>query len=808
MGNLLRDIRYGVRLLARNPGFTAVAVLTLALGIGANTAIFSFVHGTLIEPLPYHDPEQLVMVWSKPRPDSRNSAAAGDFLDWKAQSTVFQGLHAWTGRSVSLAMGNDRPEQLQAAPVTPGWIGNFGLHLLLGRDFLPEEGEIGKDDKVILSYSLWQERFGGDPAILGREVRLDGKPHTVVGVLRRGAADRVQHRLYLPLAFTPEQVNHDFHWLTVMGRLKPGVTLEQANAEMGVIASRIAEAFPASKKGWGISVEPLQNNFLPRNTILGLWFLLAGVSFVLLIACANVANLLLARGAVRQREVAVRASLGASPRQIAGQFVVESVVLASLGGILGTALAAALMRAILALMPAFTLPSEVDPRLSVPVLLFTLAAALVSGVLFGCAPAWQATRLDLNETLKEGGRSAVGRRSRVQRVLVVAEFALALTLLAGGGLAVHSLMNLSRVDLGFPTERLLTFFLPVPPARLEGPERVLLFYGQLRDRIATLPGVRSVAVSTGAPLQGGFGMAFNVVGRPAAQGSARDAAAFVMATPEYFPTFGFQILRGRGLTEQDVAGSRRVALVNETFVKRHLASVDPLAQRLAVDELTPGQARVGRPIEWQIVGVFRDVRNGGPRNEPRPEIDVPFAQSPWPSARVTVRSTGDPNALRNGIGAVIQSMDPDLPMAGVRTMEEVVHESLSNDRFNALLFSAFAILALVLAAIGIYGVMSFVVAQRSHEIGLRMALGAGRSQVVGLVMREGMTTALLGTAFGFVGAYFVGRTMQGMFFGVSPLDFGRFGAIALTLAATGLLACYVPARRAATVDPMIALREE
>ncbi len=808
MSNIFRDIHFGLRLLARNPGFTAVAVLTLGLGIGANTAIFSVVYGTLIEPLPYHDPEQLVMVWAKPRPDGRNSAAAGDFVEWRKQSTVFQGLHAWTSRGVSLAIGNDRPEQISAAPITPGWITNFGLLLQMGRDFLPEEGEVGKDDRVILSHKLWQERFDGDPRIVGRQLRIDGRPHTVVGVLRAGPADRIQHRLWLPLAFRPEQINHDFHWLTVMGRLKPGVTLAQANAEMNQIMGRIAEAHPASKKGWSVSVEPLQNNFLPRNTILGLWFLLVGVCFVLLIACANVANLLLARGAVRQRELAVRSSLGASPRAIATQLLAESVVLAGLGGVLGIALAVGFMRLFLAVMPAFTLPSEVDIRLSIPVLAFSVAAVLLSGVLFGCAPAWQAARLNLNDTLKEGGRAQRAGRHRMQRARGGGEFALALTLLAGGGLAVHSLMNLSRTELGFPTERLLTFFLPIPPTRLEGAERIRLFHEQLHGRIEALPGVQSASIATGGPLQGGFGMAFNVVGRPPAQGSQRDASRFLMVTPDYFRTYGLQVTRGRGFDATDSASSPRVAVINEAFVKRYFPNEDPLAQRLAVDELNPGLARLGAPVEWQVVGVVRDVRAGGPRNVARPEIHVPFAQSPWPSVSVAVRTTSDPNALRNSIGDVIQKMDPDVPMAGVQTMEQRIHESMTNDRFNALLFSSFAGVALVLAAIGIYGVMSFVVAQRSHEVGLRMALGADRAQVVRLVMREGMKTALAGTLLGLAGAWGVGRAMQGMFFGVSPLDLGRFLAIAAILVATALLACYVPARRASSVDPVVALREQ
>jgi putative ABC transport system permease protein len=807
MTNLLRDVRFGLRLLAKRPGFTAVAVVTLALGIGANTAIFSVVYGTLLEPLPYRDPEQLVMLWSKPQPDSRNGVSAGCFMDWRSQSTVFQGLHAWTGRGVSLATGTDRPEQIQAALVTPAWIHNFGLTLQMGRDFVPEEGVPGQDDKVILSHSLWQERFDGDKAILGRSIRLDGKPHSVVGVIAPGPADRVQHRMYLPLAFTPEQINHTFHWLSVMGRLKPDVTLAQANAEMDKIAKGIAAAFPDAKKGWGVSVEPLQNNFLSRNTIDGLKFLLAGVSFVLLIACANVAHLLLAKGATRQREVAVRSSLGAAPRHIATQFLAESVVLAALGGILGTALAVALMRLIVTMMPAFTLPSEVDVRLSLPVLGFTLVTALLSGILFGCAPAFQALRQNVNDTLKEGGRGLSSSRNRVQRVLVATEFALALTLLSGGGLAIHSLMNLSRVDLGFPSERMLTFGLNPPQQRLPDAERILAFYDRVQERIQALPGVQSVSYATGGPLAGGFGMAFNITGEPRVEGSGRQGTGFVMASPDYFKTYGLKIVKGRAFDATDGAGSPKVAVVNESFVARFLKGKDPLKVSVSVDALIPGQARIGQPIDWQIVGVVKDARNRGIRNEARPEVDVPFAQSPWPGVRIALRATGDPNSLRNSIGKIVQELDPDLPMSGVRTMEQMIHESMSNDRFNVMMFGAFAAIALVLAAIGIYGVMSFVVAQRSHEVGLRMALGADRKQVVRLVMQDGMKTALLGTALGFAGAYFVGRAMKGMWFGVSDFDLVRFAAIALTLIATALLACYVPARKAATVDPLVALRE-
>jgi putative ABC transport system permease protein len=807
MTNLLRDVRFGLRLLAKRPGFAAVAVLTLALGIGANTAIFSVVYGTLLEPLPYHDPEQLVMIWSKPEPNSRNGVAAGDFLEWRAQSTVFQALHAWTGRSYAMAVGKDRPEQVDAAPVTPGWIQNFGLTLQMGRDFVAEEGEPGRDDKVILSHSLWQERLGGDKDILGKQVRLDGRPHTVVGIVAPGPADRVQHRLYTPLAFKPEQINHTFHWLSVMARLKPGVTLEQANAEMATIAKRIADEFPDAKRGWGISVEPLQNNFLSQNTINGLKFLLAGVSFVLLIACANVANLLLAKGATRQREVAVRSSLGASPRHIVTQFLAESVVLAAIGAIVGTGLAVLLMKLIVATMPTYTLPSEVDVRLSVPVLLFTVATAMLSGILFGCAPVVQALRQNVNDTLKEGGRSAVAGRTSLQRALIVAEFALALTLLAGGGLAIQSLMNLSRVNAGFPTERLLTFALSVPPERLPSPEKILLFYDRLQEKVGALPGMKAMTVGTGGPFFGGFGMAFDLAGEPRAQGSSRRTTAFLMVTPDYHKTYGVPVVKGRAFDERDGAGSPKVAVVNESFVNRYLKGKDPLAETVLVDKLIPGQLTVGEAVAWRIVGVIKDVRNRGLRNEVRPEIDVPFAQSPWPGARVTIRTANDPNVLRNSIARIVQEMDPDLAMADVRTMEEQIYDSMSNDRFNAMMFATFAAVALALAAIGIYGVMSFVVAQRGHEIGLRMALGADRTRVVGLVMKDGMKTALVGTVLGFVGAYYVGRAMQGLWFGVGALDVGRFAIIAVTLIATALLACYVPARRASTVDPMVALRE-
>jgi predicted permease len=794
-------------LLRRNPGFTTIAVLALAVGVAANTAIFSVVYATLLAPLPYPEPDRLVMVWSKIQ-GFRNSTATADFLDWKSESAVFDGLNAWTGRTVNIATG-ERPEQVQGSAMTPGWVTTIGFTMLLGRDFRPEEGTPGKDQVVILTHQLWRDRFGADREIVGRTIRLDGKPYTVVGVIAPGPADRVQNKLYVPLAFRPEQINHDFHYLLVLGRLKRGVTMAQANADMDVVTRHIAAANPVSNKGWSASVEPLQNNFLSKETIRGLWLLLGAVAFVLLIACANVANLLLARGTARQREIAVRASIGAAPGHVFRQLLTESLVLASIGGAIGVAFAWALLQIIIAMMPPYTLPSEADVRLNVPVMLFTLGISILCGVLFGCAPAWQAMRANTNETLKEGGRSVGAGRHWMRRALVVTEFALALTLLTGGGLAIHSLIKLANVDLGFRTDHLLTFSLPVPQGRLNGVDEVNVFYHQLLEKIGAVPGITAASASTGMPVYGtGFGMPFYLVGKPVDDPSKRPGAGFNMVTPDYYRTFGIRIALGRGFSDQDREGSPRVAIVNDAFVKKYLPGVDPLSQRLMIEQLIPGVTKLGPAVEWQIVGVYNSVRNGGPKDDGFPEIDVPFWQSPWPGSSIAVRTAGDPVSVHQSLAAVIRSVDPDLPMADVKTMDQVVRESLAGDRFSTTLFGSFAGVALLLAAVGIYGVMSFVVAQRTHEIGLRMALGAGRGRVLWQILQEGIGTALVGILIGSIGAYWVGRAMQGMVYGVGTIDPVAFGVVAVTLLTSSLVACLVPARRAASVDPMTALRQE
>ncbi|HEX5423048.1 MAG TPA: ABC transporter permease [Candidatus Acidoferrales bacterium] len=807
MGNLLRDLRFGFRVLLKNPGFASVAVFALAIGIAANTAIFSVVYATLLAPLPYPHPEQLVMVWSKVQ-GNRNVTAAGNFLEWQRESTVFQALGAWSGASINLSTSN-RPEQVQAQAATPGFQTMMGQRFLLGRDFLPEEGQVGKDHEAILCNKLWKSHFGSDPNIIGRQVQMNGEPYTIVGVLAPGPADRLQNVIDVPLAFKPDQINHDFHWLLVMGRLKPGVTLAQANADMDRVTRHLAKVYPRSDKGWGASVEPLKNDFLNRDVIRALWLLMGAVGFVLLIACANVANLLLARATVRQKEVAVRSSLGASRQRLFGQFLAESMALASIGCIVGVVLAWALLKLIIALMPPFTLPSEADLRLSIPVLLFTVAASLFSGVLFGCAPAWLAARMNLNEVLKEGGRSALtAGRHGLRRILVVAEFALALSLLAGGGLAIHSLWNVAHVDLGFRSDHLLTFYLPVPQGRLKDSKQITAFYRQLLERVQALPGVSSVSASEGMPLQGvNFGMPFVIEGHPVSDPSQRPGAGFNMITPQYFKTFGIRIERGRVFTDQDIAGSLPVAVVNETFAKKFFPQGDALSHRIQVEQLIPGVTNLGPYVSWQIVGVYHDVHNGGPKDN-FPEIDVPFWQSPWPQAGIGVRSQGDPASLVKSISAVVASFDPNLPLASVKTMDQIIQESMAGDRFTAFLFGGFACIALLLAGLGIYGVMSFAVAQRTHEIGLRMALGASMGRVIGLILREGIILASIGLVLGLIGSYFVGRGMHSLFFDVGTIDATAFGVVAGLLVISALLACYIPAHRASRIDPMQALREE
>jgi putative ABC transport system permease protein len=798
-------IKYAIRALFKSKGFTITAVLTLALGIGATTAIFSVVYA-VFEPMPYPNPDQLVMVWSWGR-GSRNSVPSGDFLEWQRRSTSFQGIGTWTGASFNVST-DDRPEQVPGSRRTPGFFTFEGLPLLLGRDFLPEEGQPGRDHVVILSQRLWANHFNSNRDLIGKDIRMNGEPYTVVGVLPPGMHDRFNSQLWVPLSYRPEQITHDSNAGLVMARLKDGVSIAQAQAEMDTIAAQLASEFPQTNANRGVSVQPLHLNFVTESTRRNLWLLLGAVGFLLLIACVNVANLLLARGTSRRREVALRAALGATRRRLFAELLTESLVLAVLGGALGILLAFGIIDAITAVMPPVgtMLPSEAEIRISVPVLLFTIATTTLAGLLFGAAPAWQATRLDLNEVLKLGGRTGSGGvRRKALRLLVVAEFSLALTLLATGGLALRGFWNLTRIDLGINTDNVLTFRLPVPEKRLKGPDQIRSYYGQMLERIQATPGVTNVAAMSGVPGSSStLGTRFDIPGQPPT--TERRSSSFLMVTPGFFETLGIRVTNGRSLNEYDTANSMRVAMVNEEFVRRYLSNVDPLTQRISVEEFVPGAPR-GKPLEWQIVGVYHNLRGGGIRGD-NPQVTVPFVQSPWAQASMVIKTAGDPKALMKSITAAVSSVDPDMPLAGLRTVDDIVSESLAIERFSVVLFASFGALGLLLAAVGIYGVMAFAVAQRTHEFGVRMALGAQRSRVISQVLKEGTILAISGTLIGLAGAYLVGRAMQTTLYGVDALDVRAFTGVSLLLLAAALLACWFPAWRASRVEPLEALRYE
>ena len=806
MRNLLQDLRVCIRMLIRNPGLTITVLLTLAIGIGANTAIFTMDYATLLAPVPYPHPEQLVMVWSKIQ-GNRNGVSAGDYLDWARQATAFQALCAFTGKSFNMA-GKDQPEYVQAMQESP-CIAKMGSPLMMGRWFLPDEGVAGHDHVVIIAHKLWQ-RLGANPQIIGTTLRLDDAPYTIVGVEAPGFGDRQEMQLFVPLVFKPDQINHDFHWLLVMGRLKPGVTIQQAQQDMDAVTAHIAQMYPKSDEGWGASVEPFKDDFMPNQQIKMLWLLLGAVGFVLLIACVNVANLLLARGVARQKELAVRTALGAARRTIFAQLLMESLLLSLTGGLLGVGFGYAILKGLVAAMPQGMLPVEADLRLNLPILFFTLGAALLSGLLAGCVPAWYASRVDPGETLKEGGRTGTGAgKHRLRRILVVGETALALVLLAGASLTIHSFWNLSHVDLGVKIDHVLTFYLPVPDARPKDPATLTSYYRDILAHIDAVPGVTHAAAMTGMPLYGaGFGMPFTLEGGPAyADQSKRPGTGFGMVTPDYFKTFGIQIESGRVFTDQDNAASVPVAMVNQDFVKKYLQGKNPLLQRVNVEQLIPGVTKLGPPISWQIVGTYHNVHSEDQREEV-PEMLIPFMQTPWPQAAFGVRTAEDPATMLRSIAAAVHQVDPAVALAEPKTLDEVRDTTVANDRFTLILFVCFATLALFLAALGIYGVMSFSVAQRAHEIALRMALGATRNRVVTLVVRDGVILASIGTGIGLLGAYFVGRTMQSMLFGVGALDLSAFLSVAAVLLAAAVLACFLPARRAASVEPMSVLRTE
>lgn len=812
LGNLLHEIRYGLRLLVKNPGFAATAVLTIALGIGPNTAIFSVLYAVFWAPLPNPNVPRQSVLWSKHGEDKGFGVRGAfhvsprEYLEWKKQSTSFEAFGAVVQTNVTLNDDTNSPERIQIQAHTPGLITQIqSARMLLGRDFLPDEGIDGNHRVVVISNQLWQRRYKADPNILGQKIRLDGVPHAIVGVLEPGSWDYRREPLWPALAIGPGQPDQDRHYLTVIGLRKHGVTNERAQAEMDSIARNIAEQYPATNKGWTVRVEASRNSWLNERTRSNLGLLMGTVSLVLLIACVNVANLLLARGGSRQKEVAVRISLGATEGRVFRQLLTESLILSLFGGVLGIALSWLLLKVFLALLPPFAIPvaTVVKIGLSPGVLVFTVGTTLAAGLIFGCAPAWQVARQSIGEALKQGSRSGLSQgRHRLGQALVVAEFALALTLLAGAGLVMRSYWSRTHADFGIRTENILTFELPTRRDRFKSSDQVNDYNRVLVEKLEAVPAVIRAAAINGLPLASTASIGVSVASRPPADPARPPQVRFRMVGPGFFEIFDVGTTAGRRFDEQDRMGSMPVAMVNQTFVREHLDGLDPLVQELVV---TAGR----EPLRSRIVGVYHDIHNAeqfGGRT--RPELIVPMAQFRQPYYAMAVRTAGDPAQVRNGIAAVIRTIDPEMPMANVRTIEQVVREQTAFDRFEAALYGSFAGLALLLAAVGIYGLMAFVVSQRTAEMGLRMALGADRPTILRLILRDGLKLALAGLLFGAGGAYYAGQFLQSSLYGAGTVDPIAFAAVGLILVGAAAIACFLPAHRAAGIDPMSSLRTE
>lgn len=803
-------MRYALRTLRRSPGFTVVALLTLALGIGANTAIFSFVNGVLLKPLPYRDADRIVMVWEKPPGGLRNGISTLNFLDWKNQNSVFEKMAAINfGGSVTLT-GSGQPEQLKGVRVSAAYFDIFGTQAALGRTFAADEDQPGKSDVVVLSHGLWQARFGGDPSLVGRTLTLNGKPRTVIGVLpANGPFDRSWIQIYGPLAFEPSDRTRDYHWLLSYAKLKPGVTLEKARAEMDTIGARIAEAYPASNKGWGVTVDLFQDRLVGRHMRRSLYVLLAAVGAILLIGCANLANLTLARGTAREREIAVRTALGAGRWRIIRHLLTENLVVSLAGGVLGLALGYGMMLALKWIMPPFSLPQEADVRIDFTILLFTLVISVLTGILFGLAPAFHATRVALSSAMNEGGRggtSGVGR-ARLRNALIVSEVALAFVLLTGAGLLIGSFFRLQHVDTGFDSTSVITAQMPIGQKKFSGPEPLLQFLRTVDERVRAVPGVRDVAFTNVLPMEGwGDGMPFLVAGRPMVDMAHRPPCFYKRVSSTYFSTLRIPLVRGRGLTPQDTKGAPPSLVINESMAQRYFKDEDPIGKRILIQELFYAQPGLGPEIAWEVVGIVGNEQTGGLADEKSPGVYVTFDQSPTNDANIVVRAAVDPEALASALNTAVHEVDKDQPLTDVKTLEKIKSETVANDRMQTMLLSAFGVLALLLSAVGIYGVISYSVTQRTHELGIRAALGASRRGLLVLVVRHGMGLALAGLVLGVAGSLALTRLLSTLLYGISPRDPVTLAAVAAVLLSVAALACYVPARRASNVDPMVALR--
>ncbi|MCI0486651.1 MAG: ABC transporter permease [Blastocatellia bacterium] len=807
METFLQDLRYGVRMLRARPGFTVVALIALALGIGANSAIFSVVNTVLLRPLPYEEPERLVNIWaSKTKaPDDRVAASAPNFFDWRDQNRVFTGMAAYLEDAYNLT-GRGEPLRVKGVAVSGTMFSMLGVNPATGRNFLPEEDVEGASKVVILSQSLWQQSFGADPNVLGQSVDIDSESYAIVGVMPPAFSfPDAETALWMPLAVVkPSTWGRMDLFFNVVARLKPGVSIEQAQSDMDSVAGRLAEQYPASNAGWGVMLVPLHEQAV-GDVRPALLVLFGAVGFVLLIACANVANLLLARAASRQREIAIRSALGASRWRVIRQLVTESLMLSLMGGALGLLLAL-WGGDILATLSTENLPRAQEIGIDGLVLGFTCLLSIMTGLIFGLVPALQVSKPNLSETLKEGGRSSTGgvRSQFLRSALVVTEVALSLVLLVGAGLLIKSFVRLQQVEPGFESANRLTLEVALPWTKYPGQEPAAAFFERALDRIEVLPGVQSVGATTALPFSGRDNWRlFYIEGRPHSGPQDYTGVGYRAINSGYFRALGIPLVQGRDFTEQDRSGVLPVVIVNQAMARKFFPGEDPSGKRFKM-----GGGPESKNPWLTVVGVAADVKHSSLDAEAKPEIFLPYLQAAQTAMHIVVHTAGDPGALTAAIRQEVRAVDPDQPVSKVATMEQLLSDSVAPRRFNLLLLGIFAAVALILAAVGIYGVMSYAVTQHTHEIGIRQALGARPVDVLKLVLGQGMRLALAGVVIGLAGAFALTRVMESLLFDVSATDPLTFAVIALLLTGVAAMACFVPARRATRVDPMVALRYE
>jgi putative ABC transport system permease protein len=806
MESLRSDISYALRNLLKRPGFTIIAVTTLALGIGANTAIFSAINALLLKPLPFPELDRVVAIWDKmpSRGVLHNEVAMANYLDWQAQSQSFEQLALYRWWSANLT-GAETPERIQGFLVTANYLDALGMKPIMGRNFLPEENQPGKDAVAIITHSLWQRRFGGDPNIINKTITINTISRTIVGVMPEHFNFPKGGEIYAPLPMTPEVMrsrgNHSYY---VVGRLKPGVSIESSQADIDNLTARLEQQYPETNAGWGATVFPIVADTV-RQYDTALWVMMAAVGFVLLIACANVANLMLARATGRRKEIALRAALGASRWRIIRQLLTESLLVALLGGALGILVGFWGIDALRAGNPgdaAKFAPGWYQLGVNFSVLAFTLGLSVFSGIVFGLAPALQMSKVNLNDSLKEGSRQTSGSSHRLRSSLVVFEVALSLMLLVGAGLLARSFLSLLRTDPGFNPHNVLTMNLVLPAAKYTEQPLRAAFYDSLVQRVRTYPGVESAAAVNYLPLGGSNSSnSYLVEGVPEPAPGQENEGRYRVSTPDYFHTMGIRVVKGRGFTEQDKAGTPPVVVVNETLARKHWPGEDPVGKRIRFDG--PPETN-----QWfEIVGVVQDVKHE--LNIPvTPEYYRPHAQDAWNAMVLVAKTSVEPGSLANAIRQQVWAIDKDQPVFDVRTMQEVRSMSVALYSFSSVMLAIFAGVALLLAAIGIYGVMAFAVTQRTQEIGIRMALGARAFDVLNLVVRNGMKLALLGIVIGLAGAWALTRFLKQMLVGVEATDLLTFSVVSICLLLAAFVACYLPARRATKIDPLKALRYE